>query len=96
VQKPITRSTPARLYQLRSFAVVGRGQCGDTGHARVQALRDALDDAALARRIAAFEQDDDLLLAVLHPVLQLDQFALQAEQLLEVGLAGSLVGGHGG
>ena len=76
-QKPITRSTPARLYQLRSkrtisppagrwgdialeiplraLAVVGRGQGGHAAHARVQALGDALDHAALAGRIAALE-----------------------------------------
>ncbi|MNT10118.1 hypothetical protein D3C72_1449330 [compost metagenome] len=79
---------------LRAFAVVGRGQRGHAGHARVQALGDALDDTALARRVAAFEKDDHLLLAVLHPVLQLDQLALQAKEFLEVGLARRLVG-HG-
>jgi hypothetical protein len=30
---------------------------------------------------------------VLHPVLQLDELALQAEELLEIGLARRLVGG---
>ena len=79
---------------LRALAVVGRWQCGHTRHTRVQPLGDALDDAALASRIAPFKQNHHLLAAVLHPVLQLDEFALQAKQLLEVALALQLVGGH--
>jgi hypothetical protein len=47
-------------------------------------LRDALDDAALARGIAALEQHDDLELLVDDPILQLDQLALQPKQLLEI------------
>ena len=84
VQKPITRSTPARLYQLRSnstispprrqvrdvaleiplraLALVRRGQRGDAADARVQPLRDALDDAALAGGVAPLEEHDDLQL----------------------------------
>ena len=106
VQKPITRSTPARLYQLRSnstispaagrcvdvalevplraLAVVGRGQRGDAAHARVEPLGDALDHAALAGRVAALEEDHELVAAVDDPVLQLDELALQPEQLLEI------------
>jgi hypothetical protein len=79
---------------LRALAVVGRGQRGHAHHARVQALGDALDHAALARRVAPLEQDHHLLARVLHPVLQLDQLALQAEQLAEVALALQPV--HGG
>ena len=77
---------------LRALAVVGRGQGGHAAHARVQALGDALDHAALAGRIAALEEDDHLFPVVLHPVLQLDQLALQAQQLAEVGLAAHGVG----
>jgi hypothetical protein len=36
----------------------------------------ALDDASLASRVTTFENDNDLKLLVLNPVLQLDQFAL--------------------
>jgi hypothetical protein len=81
---------------LRALAVVGRRKRRDAAHARIQPLRDALDNATLARRIAALEQDDDLVAGVLHPVLQLDQLALQPEQLAEVTLScgGSLVAGH--
>ena len=81
VQEPITRSTPARLYQLRSnrtisppaggarrsagntiasLALGRRGQRRDAADARIEALRDALDDAALACGVATFEEDDDL------------------------------------
>ena len=69
---------------LRALALVRRRQRGDAADARVEALGDALDDAALAGGIAALEEDDHLELVVLDPVLQLDQLALQPEQLLEV------------
>ena len=73
---------------LRALAVVRRRQRRHPAHARVEPLRDALDDAALAGGVAALEQDHDLLPAVHHPVLQLHQLALQPEQLAEVGLRG--------
>ena len=61
--------------------------------ARIQALGNALDDAALAGRVAAFEQNHHLAAGMLHPVLQFDQFALQTEQLAEIEAAGfALVG----
>jgi hypothetical protein len=69
---------------LRALALVGSRQRGDPADARIEALRDPLDDAALAGGVAALENDDDLELLVQHPVLQLDQLALQPEQLLEV------------
>jgi hypothetical protein len=47
----------------------------------------ALDHAAFAGGVAAFEDHDDLELLVLHPILQLHELALQAQQLLEVMLA---------
>lgn len=47
-------------------------------------MRDALDHAALAGGVAAFEQNHDLALLGRHPVLQLHQLALQPEKLLEV------------
>ena len=106
VQKPITRSTPARLYQLRSnstisppagkmrnvtleiplraLALARRRKRGDVADPRIEPLGDALDDAALAGGIAALENHHHLELLLLHPALQFHQFALQAEQLLEV------------
>src|SRR5882762_5964960 len=77
---------------LRPLALVGGGQGSDAADPRIKALGDALDDAALAGGVAAFEDDDHLELVVLNPVLQLDEFALQAEQLLEVNLAVQLRG----
>ena len=54
----------------------------------VQPLRDALDDATLAGSVAAFEHHHHLVAGRDHPVLQLDQFALQADQFPEVMPAG--------
>ena len=81
-----------REVPLRALTVVGCRQGHDAAHAGVQPLRDALDRAALARRVAAFEQDQHLLAAGSHPVLQLDELGLQPEQLAEVQVARHLVG----
>jgi hypothetical protein len=79
---------------------LGAGSAADP---RVEPLGDALDDAALAGGIAAFKDDHDLELVLLNPGLQFHQFALQAEQFLEVdppidglfgGMAEELVGQH--
>jgi hypothetical protein len=72
---------------LAALAFARRGQRGDAAHARVQALGDALDHAALARGVAPFEQHHHLELLGDHPVLQLDEFALQAQQFAKVGAA---------
>jgi hypothetical protein len=69
---------------LRALAVVGRGQRRHAAHARVQALGDALDHAALAGLHRALEEDHHLVAGGHHPVLQLDQLALQAKQLAEI------------
>ena len=69
---------------LGALALARRGQRDDPADARIEPLRDALDDAALARGIAALEHHDDLQLLMHDPVLQLDQFALQAKQLVEI------------
>src|SRR5450755_147831 len=69
---------------LRTLALVGGRQRGDPADARIETLGDPFDDTALAGRIAALEDDDDLELLVEHPVLQFDQLALQPEQLLEI------------
>lgn len=71
---------------LRALAVVGRRQRRHAANTRVQALRDALDHAALAGRVTPFEQDDNLVAGVHHPVLQLHELALQPDQLTEIVL----------
>ena len=76
---------------LRTLPVVWRGQCGHAADAGVEALGDPFDDAAFACCVAAFKQNDHLLPGACHPVLQLDQLPLQAEQLAEVRLARLLV-----
>ena len=48
---------------LRALALVRRRQRGDAADARIEPLGDALDDAALAGGIAAFENHHDLELA---------------------------------
>jgi hypothetical protein len=69
---------------LGAFALARSGQSSDTAYPRIEALRDSLDDPALPRRVAPLEDDHDLALIVLNPILQLHQLALQAKQLLEV------------
>ena len=63
---------------------LGAGSAATRQTRGVEALGDALDDPALAGGVAALEEDDHLELFVLDPVLQLHQFALHPEQLLEV------------
>jgi hypothetical protein len=70
---------------LRAFAVVGAGRGHHAAHARIQALGDALDDAALAGRVAPSNRITTLW-PWRHPVLQLHQFALQPEELAKVAL----------
>jgi len=77
---------------LRAFAVVGRGHGHHAAHAWVQTLGDAFNYAAFARCVTAFKQDDDFLFFVCHPVLQLDQLALEFEQFAEIGHSPVLVG----
>jgi hypothetical protein len=69
---------------LALFALGRRRQRHDAGPARVQPLRDPLDDTALARRIASLEDHDQLLLCVNDPVLELHKFRLQPQQFTEV------------
>ena len=83
---------------LRPLTLIGRWQCDDARDARVQALGDALDGAALAGGIPAFEQYQDLQPLGLDPGLQAHQLVLQPEQLLEIDLPCQClllwVGGH--
>jgi hypothetical protein len=52
--------------------------------ARVEALGDAFDDAALAGRVATLEDDHDLEAVEAHPLLQLDQLELQMGKFFDV------------
>jgi hypothetical protein len=72
---------------LRPLAVAGLLQRHHPAHARVEPLGDALDHAALAGRVAPFEDHRDLGSGVLDPVLQLDQLGLQPQQLAEIDYA---------
>jgi hypothetical protein len=62
---------------LAAFQFRGLFQRDDAGAPRVQVFHEALDGAALARRVAALEQDHHLLAGFLDPGLQLEQFDLQ-------------------
>jgi hypothetical protein len=57
----------------------------------VEVFHEALDGAALAGRVPAFEEDDHPLPGFLDPGLELEQLDLQAVLLLLVGLAGHQV-----
>ena len=68
-----------------SFLALRWGTEGNNAaNARIQALRDSLDGSALTGGISALEQHDHLQAAVADPLLHLDEFNLQAPQLLVV------------
>ena len=69
---------------LAPLSLGGRRQGDDPTDPGVEALRDALDGAALPRRVAPLEDHDDLRLGVRDPGLQLDQLCLQLEEVTEV------------
>src|SRR3954451_15104107 len=69
---------------LAPLAFRGRAERHDLADARVEAFGNALDDAALARRVTPFEDNDDLEPFLLHPVLQLDKFELKPDELINV------------
>ncbi|OIQ67042.1 hypothetical protein GALL_513850 [mine drainage metagenome] len=74
------------------FAIRRRGQRHGAHHAGVEALRDAFDYAALARAVTPLEDHHDLFVVMLHPILQLDKFGLQADQRVKVAVAVDGVG----
>ncbi len=78
---------------LRLLALGRDAEGADAGDARVQGFGDALDDAALAGRVATFEEADDLEPAKLDPFLELDQLDLKSGQLGVVELALELLAG---
>ena len=66
------------------LAPSGRGQGDDAADAGVESFRDALDGAALAGGIAAFKQHHDTQAFMADPLLELDQFDLEAGELAVV------------
>ena len=69
---------------LAALALGRRAERHDAADARVQALGDALDDAALAGRVAALEDDHDPEALQADPFLQLDELELQMGELLDI------------
>ena len=69
---------------LAALALRGRAERHDAADARVQALGDALDDASLAGRVAALENDHDAQALQANPFLQLDQLELQMGEFVEI------------
>src|SRR4030095_10330363 len=68
-----------------------RTRQGDVpGDPRVEVFGDAFDRAALAGRVATFEDDGDPRATVAHPLFHLDQLFLEAEKLLLVQLVRDL------
>ncbi len=65
-------------------------QRNDSEHARADALADGLDDAALARRVAPLEDDDDARALRLDPLLERAQLGLELAQLLHVLFRGEV------
>ena len=65
---------------------MGVPQRHDAADARIEALGDALDDAALAGRVAPLEDHHHLQAFEPHPFLQLDEFELQAGEFVDVGV----------
>ena len=63
---------------LPAFEIAWLFQRHHVGAAWVQVFHEALDGAALACRVATFEQDHDTLARILDPGLEFEQFDLQA------------------
>jgi len=71
----------------RFLAVGGGGERDHSEHARTYFLGNCLDRAALAGRVAAFEEDNDPKLVCLHPRLEMTELDLKLLQLLLIDLA---------
>ncbi len=76
---------------LAALDLAGFFERDDARPTRVQVLGEALDGAALASRVAPLKQDDDALVRLFHPRLQLEHLALQRELLTFVVAAQHLV-----
>ena len=72
---------------LGAFAIIRSRQRRNAAYAWVQSLRDPLDHAAFARCVPSFKDHNEPVAGIQNPVLQLHEFALQAEQLAEIQLA---------
>ena len=72
---------------LRALALGRLLERHDARPARIEVLHEPLDGAALAGRVASLEDDHQLLLRSLHPVLQLEQLDLQQALVPVVHLA---------
>ena len=68
---------------MAALALRRRAERHDAADARVQALGDALDDAAFAGGVAALENDHDPEALQADPFLQLDQLELQMGEFIE-------------
>src|SRR5262245_63246083 len=76
---------------LGAFAPAWRRQCRHLADPRIETLGDPLDDPALPGRVAPLEDDHDLALIVLDPILQLNQLALQTQKLIKSNMTLEIV-----
>ena len=65
---------------LRLFAIGRRAQGDNPANPRIQDFGNPLDGAAFARCVAAFKQHHNAQAFMANPLLQLDQFNLEAAQ----------------
>ena len=72
---------------LALLAVRRRGQGDDAKDARAHPLGDRLDGSALAGSVATLENDDDPLVLLLDPGLEMAKLLLQLAELLLISLA---------
>src|ERR1700746_4152912 len=70
----------ALVIPLAALPFTRRGQRRDAGDARVQVFGDPLDGSALARSVAAFEDNHETLPRMPQPLLKHHAFRLQSEQ----------------
>lgn len=77
---------------LRLFALGRGGQGNDAEHTGADALRNPLDDASFARRIAPLEDDERLKTFMLNSKLELHEFDVQLHECLFEFLALELRG----
>ncbi len=69
----------ALVIPLAAFPIARRGQGRDTSDPRVEVFGDPFDGTALARSVAALEDDHQTRPGMPHPLLQLHEFCLQPE-----------------
>src|SRR6516225_12406748 len=69
---------------LRALALGRRAERDDAADPRIEALRNAFDDAALAGRVAPLEQHAYSQALQPHPLLQFEELELQSHELVDV------------